>query len=162
MSLVSTTRDRTRDSSYRPPPTVVALTLILVLVAVGSLQGGIAMVTDPGAPLGMSPRHLDATPFDDYFWPGMFLLALAAASMVTIPGLLLRWEWRWAWWIESKVGYEWPWISVMAVGILLFSFEIIGLVFAGLPLLIHLLAVAVSLNLIALALTDSARSYLAC
>jgi hypothetical protein len=49
----------------------------------------------------------------------------------------------------------------MSIGILLFSFEVIGLLFGGLPLAVHLLLVAISLNMIGLALTDSARSYLA-
>lgn len=161
MSIVSTHRAGARGGSYRPPMTVIALTVLLVLVAAGSLQGGIAMVTDPISPLGISLEHLEATPFDDYLWPGMFLLGLALASVLSIPGLLLKWEWRWAWRIESAFGYEWPWLSVMAIGILLFSFELIGLVFGGLPFVIHTLLIAMSLNMIGLALTESARGYLA-
>lgn len=161
MSIVSTTRPRGRETSYVPPMSVIALAIVLVLVAVASLRGGIAMVTDPEAPMGMSLRHLAATPFDDYFWPGAFLIGIAVASTLTIPGLLLRWEWRWAWSIEHAVGYEWPWVAIISIGILLFSFEVIGIVFGSLPLTVHLLLVATSLNMIGLALTDSARAYLA-
>jgi hypothetical protein len=161
MSFVSMRRSGIHGNSYVPPVSVIALTIILVLMAAGSLQGGIAMITEPEAPMGMSLRHLEATPFGDYLWPGLFLIGIAVASVVTIPGLLLKWEWRWAWSIEHAVGYEWPWIAVMSIGILLFSFEVIGLLFGGLPLAVHLLLVAISLNMIGLALTDSARSYLA-
>jgi hypothetical protein len=161
MSLVSTHRTRARRVDYRPPLTVIALTALLVLLAAGSLQGGITMVADPESPMGMALEHLEATPFVNYFWPGVFLLGIALASALTIPGLLLLWEWRWAWRIENLVGYEWPWISVMAIGILLFSFEVIALVFGQLSVTMHLLLVAVSLNTIGLALTDSARGYLA-
>lgn len=160
MSLVSIHRTRTRVS-YRPPPSVIALTLLLVLLAAGALQGGIAMVTDPTGPMGISVEHLEVTPFEDFFWPGWFLLGIALASTLTIPGLLLKWDWDWAWGIERAVGYEWPWISVMAIGILLFSFEVIGIAFGELPMTMHLLLVAISLNMIGLALTDSARAYLA-
>ena len=161
MSILSTRRASARGGSYRPPVTVIALTALLVLVAAGSLQGGIIMVIDPTSPMGISLDHLQATPFDNYFWPGMFLLGIALAAIITIPGLLLKWEWRWAWRIESLIGYEWPWVSVLSIGILLFSFEVIGLVFGELPFQMHLLTVALSLNMIGLALTDSARDYLA-
>lgn len=162
MSTVSTHRGSRPHASYRPPVSVIALTVQLVLVAAGALQGGIAMVTDPESPMGISLEHLAATPFDDYFWPGMFLLGVALAAVITIPGLLLEWKWDWAWRIESAIGYEWPWVSVMAIGILLFSFELIGLVFGQLPFVVHMLLLALSLNMIGLALTDSARKYLAC
>lgn len=161
MSTLFARRGASPHVSYRPPVSIVALAIQLVLVAAGALQGGIAMVTDPDSPMGISLGHLKATPFDDYFWPGMFLLGIALAAVVTIPGLLLEWEWDWAWRIESAIGYEWPWISVVAIGILLFSFEVIGLVFGELPFVIHMLLLALSLNMIGLALTDSARSYLA-
>lgn len=161
MSTVFTRRGSRPHVSYRPPVSIVALTIQLVLVAAGALQGGIAMVADPDSPMGISLEHLEATPFDDYFWPGMFLLGIALAAVVTIPGLLLEWEWDWAWRIESAIGYEWPWISVVAIGILLFSFEVLGLVFGQLPFVIHMLLLALSLNMIGLALTDSARRYLA-
>lgn len=161
VSILSTHKSSQPHISYWPPVSIIALSIQLVLVAAGAVQGGIAMVTDPESPMGMSLRHLEATPFDNFMWPGLFLIGIAASSIVTIPGLLLRWEWDWAWRIESAVGYEWPWISVMAIGVLLFSFEIIGLLFGQLPFVIHLLLLALSLNMIGLALTDSARRYLA-
>lgn len=161
MSFVSAHTRGSARASYRPPATVIALTGLLTLIAAGAIQGGISMVTDTIHPMGISLQHLEATPFDDYLWPGMFLLGIALASMLTIPGLLLKWEWRWAWRIERAFGFEWPWISIMSIAVLLYSFEVIGLLFAQLPFVMHLLLVGVSLNMIGLALTDSARRYLA-
>jgi hypothetical protein len=161
MSILSTHKSSPPRISYWPPVSIIALTVQLVLVAAGALQGGIAMITDPESPMGISLAHLEATPFDSYLWPGLFLLGIALAAIITIPGLLLRWEWNWAWRIESAIGYEWPWISIVAIGLLLFTLEVIGLLFGHLPFVVHMLLLALSLNMIGLALTDSARRYLA-
>jgi hypothetical protein len=146
--------------SRRPPGPVLALGFLLVLLVIGALQGGWAMVTNPVDPLGMSLEFLEDAPVDDYFWPGMFLLGIALASSITVVGLARRWDWRWAAPIEKAVGFRWPWIGAMAVGIVLLAFEIAELFLVPFHPVMHPLLIAGSLAIVILTSTRSARQYL--
>lgn len=146
---------------YRwPPGTVGALGVVLALLVVGAIQGGWAMVTNPVDPLGMSLELLEDAPVDDYFWPGLFLLGIALASSVTVVGLFVKWVWPWVSPIEEAVGYRWPWIGAIAVGVVLLAFEIIELFMVPFHPVMHPLLIAVSLAIVLLASTRSARTHL--
>ena len=144
----------------RQPVTVISLIGLFAVLEVGAVQGGIAMVTDPLTPLGMPTRFLERTPIDTYFWPGIVLLVIAAASLLTIMGLLLGWRWRWAGGIERLVGFRWPWIGAIATGTILLLFEIIELFMIPFHPVMHPLLIAGSVAIITLAMTSSARSHL--
>ena len=144
----------------RPPGSVIGLSVLLGLLVVGALQGGIAMVADPLEPLGMTVEFLEAAPVHTYFWPGLFLLGIAAAAIVTIAGLLSGWRWRWARAIETAAGHRWPWLGAIAVGGVLLVFEIIELWLVPFHPVMHPLLVAASAAIIVLACTRSARAYL--
>ena len=118
------------------------------------------MVADPLEPLGMPVSYLDGTPIDDYVLPGLFLLGIAAACLITIAGLLFRWDWKWAAPIEKRIGHRWPWLAALATGGVLLIFEIIELFLVPFHPVMHPLLVAGSLAIIALVLTPSARSHL--
>jgi hypothetical protein len=118
------------------------------------------MVIDPMEPLGMTVEYLERTPVADYTLPGLFLLGIAAASIVTIPGLLLGWRWPWASRIESTVGYRWPWVAAVAIGGILLVFEIIELFVVPFHPVMHPLLIAGSLAILILAMGSSARLYL--
>ena len=118
------------------------------------------MVADPLEPLGMPVSYLDGTPIDDYVLPGLFLLGIAAACLITIAGLLFRWDWNWAAPIEKRIGHRWPWLAALATGGVLLVFEIIELFLVPFHPVMHPLLIVGSLALIALVLTPSARSYL--
>jgi hypothetical protein len=145
----------------RRPAAIVALTSLLGLLTIGALQGGIAMVVNPTEPLGMTVDYLDKTPIDDYFLPGLFLLGIAAASLITIAGLLLGWQWNWASPIESRIGYRWPWLGAVSIGGVLLVFEVIELFMVPFHPVMHPLLIAASLVILILALAPSARRYLA-
>ncbi|HEX6220648.1 MAG TPA: hypothetical protein VF115_06110 [Acidimicrobiia bacterium] len=145
----------------RRPSTITALAALLILLVIGALQGGLAMVTNPIDPLGMSPAFLERAPVDDYFWPGMFLLAIAAASSVTAVGLLLPWRWGWAHGIEAVIGLRWAWIGAMSIGTVLAAFEILELFIVPFHPVMHPLLIAWSLAILGLALLPSARRFLA-
>jgi hypothetical protein len=139
---------------------VAGLVGLLALLVVGAVQGGIAMIRDPLQPLGMPTSFLDGTPIDTYFWPGVFLLAIAAASLVTILGLMLGWRWQWAAGIEGAVGYRWPWLGALATGTVLLVFEIIELFMVPFHPVMHPLLIAGSLAIVWLTVTPSTRAHL--
>ncbi len=149
-----------KQVAHRPPASVLAMALLLFLLVAGALQGGLAMVSNPIDPLGMSLDFLSDTPVDDYFWPGMFLLGISAASAITVAGLIFPWRWAWARSIEAGIGYRWPWIGAMATGIILLAFEVIELFVVPFHPVMHPLLIVVSLAIVALASTPSARRHL--
>lgn len=156
MATAVPTREN-RRVKVRPPSPVTTLAVLLSLLVIGALQGGISMVTNPVDPLGMSPAFLDGAPVDDYFWPGMFLLGIAAAAVVTVAGLLFPWKWKWAAGIECRVGYRWPWIGAVAIALVLLAFEIVELFLVPFHPVMHPLLIAGSLAIVLLPNAQTAR-----
>lgn len=144
----------------RPPVTIIGLALVLTFLFLGALQGGIAMVADPLQPLGMSTALLERSPIETYFWPGIFLLAISAASLMTVIGLLLPWRWRWAKRIEQMLGYRWPWVAAVATGAILLVFEILELFMVPFHPVMHPLLLIGSAGIVGIAYTPSARRHL--
>jgi hypothetical protein len=118
------------------------------------------MVTNPIDPLGMSPAFLVDTPVADYFWPGMFLLGIAVASAITIPGLVFGWRWHWASRIENAIGHRWPWLASLAIGGILLLFELVELMMIPFHPIMHPLLISWSVAIVLLPLGSSARTYL--
>ena len=133
---------------------------LLALLAVGAIQGGAAMVANPTGPLGMSVDYLEGTPIDDYLWPGVFLLSIAAASILAVFGIEFGWQWNWAKPIEDAIGYRWPWLASLSVGGVLLAFELVELFVVPFHPVMHPLLIGVALVIIALSLTPSVRDYL--
>jgi hypothetical protein len=96
----------------------VGLGALQVLIGLGAVGGGLAMVLDPsGANLRMSVDWLSGTPFPDYLVPGIVLLALnglgslvgAVASFtryryagdiaIALGAFLIVWILAQVWWI---------------------------------------------------------------
>lgn len=159
MSVVSPSREELRKAPRRPA-SIIGLAGLLTLLVIGALQGGFAMVTDPLEPLGMPVSYLEGAPVSDYFWPGWFLLGIAAASLLAIAGLMLGWEWKRASGIEDFIGHRWPWLAVLSIGGLLLVFEIVELFIVPFHPVMHPLLIAGSLAILLLALTPSARRHL--
>jgi hypothetical protein len=149
-----------KAKEHRRPAAVMGLAALFAVLAVGAIQGGLAMIIDPLTPLGMPTGFLERTPIESYFWPGVFLLAIAATSLLTVAGLLLRWRWQWARPIESAMGYRWPWLGAIATGSVLLAFEIIELFMVPFHPVMHPLLIAGSVTIIGLALTSSTRNHL--
>lgn len=168
MSASTTNRETERQGAAKPdndqvrrPLSIVSLAVLLLLLAIGALQGGIAMVTNPDDPLGMSPTYLEGTPVADYFWPGIFLLGIAVASLVTAIGLFIVWNWSWARPIEEFVGFSWPWLGAVSTGTILLAFEIIELFLVPFHPVMHPLLIAGSVAILILPNLPSGRAFLA-
>ena len=147
-------RSHTTTSRPRSWPRLV-LAVLLGLLAIGAFQGGWAMVRDPIEPLGMNPDFLEHTPIDTFFWPGVFFLAISAACLLTVVGLLSRWRWPWAASIEHRVGYRWPWIGAVSIGWTLLAFEVLEVYMIPFHPVMHPVIIAAS---VAVLLAASARS----
>jgi len=152
---------RSDDDHARRPLSIVSLAVLLVLLAIGAVQGGLAMVSNPEDPLGMSPTYLEGTPVTDYFWPGMFLIGIAVASLVTATGLFVTWTWSWARRLEEFVGFSWPWLGAVCTGTILLAFEIIELFIVPFHPVMHPLLIAGSLVILILPNLASGRAFLA-
>lgn len=144
----------------RLPAPLLGMAVLLTLLFIGAFQGGLAMVNDPLNPLGMTTAILERSPVDTFFWPGVFLLGIAGASLLTLVGLLLGWPWRWVAPVERAVGYRWPWIAALATGTVLLAFEILELFMIPFHPLMHPLLLAGSGALVALPWTSAARRHL--
>lgn len=151
----------TVDTSRRRPGSVWALAALLGLLAVGATQGGWAMVSDPTSPLDMPTTYLERTPISDYFLPGVFFLCIAAASLVTLVGLVSDWRWAWANKIEDFVGRRWPWIGAVAVGAIVLAFEVLELFLVPFQPVMHPLLLAGSGAILLLPFTRSVGRHLA-
>jgi len=160
MSTIHSTRGRTSRHHIWPPLSVMALAGLLSVLLIGALQGGLAMVTNPVDPLGMSLDFLERAPVTDYFWPGVFLLGIAAASALAVPGLVFSWRWRWAAGVEAAVGYRWPWLASISIGSVLLVFELVELFVVPFHPIMHPLLIAGSTAITMLPLTPSARAEL--
>ena len=160
MSTTLRTERPIESKHHRRPGAVTGLAALFAILSVGAIQGGLAMITDPLTPLGMPTSFLERTPIDTYFWPGVFLLAIAGTSLLTAAGLLTGWRWRWARRIENAIGYRWPWLGAIATGSVLLAFEIIELFMVPFHPVMHPLLIAGSVSIIGLALTSSTRNHL--
>ena len=160
MTVTSHQRASLERKARRRPGTIMALTVLLVVLTIGAVQGGAAMVIDPTQPLGMSTSYLEGTPIDDYVLPGLFLLGIALASALTSVGLVFDWRWRWAEAIERAVGFRWPWIGAVLIGSILLAFEIVELFLVPFHPVMHPLLIAGSVAILGLAFTTSARNNL--
>jgi len=148
-----------RVSRKRLPVSTIVLSLLLGILVLGTFAATREMLTNPLEPFGMTTEWLDKAPVDTYFWPGMFFFGITVASLVTLGGLLFHWPWKWARGIESRVGYRWPWLGAVSIGVVLLLFEIIELVMVPFHPVMHPLLVAGSLAIIGLPFTHSARRH---
>lgn len=163
MSVVAQSREASNAhwSRRRLPMSLLLLSVLLGILSIGTFEAARAMITNPFEPLGMTTEWLKNSPIDTYFWPGMFFAGMTLASLLTMAGLVFAWPWRWARDIESRVGYRWPWLGAVATGVVLLTFEVIELFLVPFHPVMHPLLIALSLVVIWLPFTSSARERLA-
>ena len=147
--------------SRRPlPVSLVVLSVLLGILVIGTFVAAWAMITNPSEPLGMTTEWLDSAPVDTYFWPGIFFVGMTLVSLLTLAGLVFHWPWKWAQNIESRIGYRWPWLGAVSIGVVLLIFEIIELFLVPFHPVMHPLLIAWSLVIIWLPFTRSGRQHL--
>src|SRR5687768_18245473 len=162
MSAIAPSRlaSKARVSRKLLPVSLVLLSVLLGILVIGTFAAAWAMITNPSEPLGMTTEWLESAPVDTYFWPGMFFAGMTLVSLLTLVGLVIRWQWTWAQGIASRIGYRWPWLGAVSIGVVLLIFEIIELFLVPFHPVMHPLLIAWSLVIIWLPFTRSARQHL--
>lgn len=90
-------------AARRRPGTAIALTLLVLIQAIGGIPAGLGMVLDPIDNIGMPLDTLQGSPFDDFLIPGLILMiVLGVLPLIVFFGLILRY--RWSWWLSLAVG----------------------------------------------------------
>ncbi|MDX1448586.1 MAG: hypothetical protein R3246_05930 [Acidimicrobiia bacterium] len=146
-------------SVWRPPRPVAWLAGLLPTLGIVALQGGIAMLIDRQEPMGLSIELLSRTPIDDYFLPGLFLLAIAAAALVTTVGIVFGWRWHRAEPIERRLGRRWPWIGTVATASVLLVFELFEVYLFPFHPILHPLLIAWTVAILVLAFSERTRDH---
>ena len=114
-----------------------------LFVGIGAMVGGLAAITNPHNPLGMSAEYLKNSPFNSYLIPGIILFTIIGLGNVT-SALMFRFKLKFQGYISSV--FSWAlviWIVVQcvmlnAIAFLHVLFFCIGLFEAALSALIML------------------------
>ncbi|MGD8501939.1 MAG: hypothetical protein PVJ86_14905, partial [Phycisphaerales bacterium] len=92
----------------------------LLLLALGGLYGGIAMLTDPTGNLLQLTEVLPLLPMSDYTLPGLFLLiVMGLVPLLLTYALLARPNWTWAETLFGWSGHHWAWTGTLGLGVTL-------------------------------------------
>ena len=84
-------------------------------VGIGALAGGLAAITNPQEPLGVSVEFLKNSPFSNYLIPGIILFTIIGLGNV-ISALMFRFKLRFQGYISSV--FSWAlviWIVVQCI-----------------------------------------------
>lgn len=112
-----------------------------LFVGIGAMAGGLAAITNPQSPLGISVEVLKNSPFSNYLIPGIILFTIIGVGNV-ISAIMFRFKSRFQGYISSV--FSWAlviWIVVQCImmediAFLHVLFFMIGLVEAGLSMVI--------------------------
>jgi len=112
-----------------------------LFVGIGAMLGGLAAITNPKAPLGISVEVLKNSPFSNFLIPGIILFIIIGIGNV-FSALMFRFKSRFQGYISSV--FSWAlviWIVVQCImlndiAFLHVLFFIIGLIQAGLSMAI--------------------------
>ena len=86
-----------------------------LFVGIGAMFGGLAAITNPQAPLGISVETLKNSPFNNYLIPGIILFTIIGLGNV-ISGLMFRYKLKFQAYISSV--FSWAlviWIVVQCI-----------------------------------------------
>jgi len=106
---------------------VYALLALLLLLSVGALFGGGALVADPsGELLEMPVELLAGSPFRDYLLPGLVLFLLfGVAPLVVTFGLWRSPAWSWS----ARWHVNLAWLGAVAIGVALIIWILVQMAF---------------------------------
>jgi hypothetical protein len=140
------------------PAALRALLFWLILLAIGGLYGGIAMLFDPSGGLLQMAEVLPLLPVNDYFLPGLFLLGL----MGLLPLFLI-----YGLWFRRKGGksaffsgrYHPAWTGTVFLGIILTLWLFTQEILIGFRWPIQFITAANGLLILVFAFLPSVRNF---
>jgi len=105
-------------SVHRPLP-VRILTILLVVLGIGAVGGGFAMVFGIGGESILPDEYLDALPLvDNWVIPGLILMiGFGFGSLTVAFGVWRRPTWAWLDGVERLTGRHWSWIATILIGV---------------------------------------------
>lgn len=114
MSLTATETVR----SHRSPALIVTVVL-LILLGIGAVGGGLAMILGIGGESVMPDAYLDALPLvDSWLVPGLILLAgFGIGSLAVAYGVARRPHQPALPTLEAITGHHWSWLGTILLGI---------------------------------------------
>jgi hypothetical protein len=145
---------------HRPLP-VRILTIMLVVLGIGAVGGGFAMVFGIGGESMLPDEYLDALPLvDSWVVPGLILMiGFGFGSLTVAFGVWRRPAWAWLDGLERLTGHHWSWIATILIGVgqmIWIMLELMSIPFSALMPTFG----AVGLALALLPLTSPVKDYL--
>jgi hypothetical protein len=149
-----------KQQDMKRPMALWPLIFLLLLLAVGGLYGGIAMLTDPvGGSLQLT-EVLPLLPVPDYTLPGLFLLiVMGLAPMALAYGLLARPRWSWAQTLSRWSAHHWAWTGTLGLGVTLAVWLIVQGLLIGFNTPIQYITAANGFLIILLVLAPGVRRF---
>jgi hypothetical protein len=145
----------------RRPASIWALSIVLIVLALGGLAGAYGFLSDPsGAGMGMAAQ-LEQLPVADYTLPGLFLLvAMFLFPLVLAYGVFRRPEWPAMAPLEAWTGAHWAWVGSLSLGIGLALWLAVQAYFIGFAWPIQWFTALLDASVLVCSLWPSARGYL--
>jgi hypothetical protein len=146
---------RLQQSREARPASVFLLIVLLLLLAIGAIYGGVALIADPtGGLLGMPVTLLAGRPFPDYLLPGIILFGLLGVFPVAVAlGLWFRPGWGWA----PGFAIHLAWFAALAVGVALIVWILVQM--AILRFFLQPILLALGIAIIGVSLLPGVRRY---
>jgi hypothetical protein len=104
--------------AHRPFP-VVTISALLLVLGIGAVAGGGAMLFGYGGEFMLPDEYLDVLPLvDSWVVPGLLLgVGFGLGSLVVLYGVLRRPDWPWLHWLERLTRHHWSWVGTIALGV---------------------------------------------
>ncbi len=149
------------STSMPRPGTALAVATLLVVLGVGALGGGLAMIFGVGGESLLPDSYIDSLPLvSSWVVPGLILaLGFGVGSLIAAYGIARRPEWAWAGRLTRFTGHHWSWAATLLIGIGQLTWIAIELVSIPFSFLMPTFGM-VGAALVLLPLTPSLRAYL--
>jgi hypothetical protein len=146
----------------RRPASALWVFALLLILGIGALGGGIAMITGVGGESMLPDAYLEDLPLiDNWVVPGLILaIGFGLGSLLTAYGVWRRPQWARAQRLVAFTRHHWAWLATLLLGVgqvAWITIEVVSIPFSFLMPTFGLVGLALSL----LPLTPSFRHYLA-
>jgi hypothetical protein len=148
-------------ASKRRPLVLWPLVILMGVLSLGGFVGGISFLADPtGAGLGAELSWLDGSPVDDFFLPGLFLLAVyAIGTLILMGGLIWRFSPGWLRSLDRRLGHHWSWAGTILEGAVLMAWILYELTLFPDRMVLQPILFVVGALMVAIPLLPSMRRY---